>query len=43
MAQWVDTKALENKNHASLILFRLSGAVRQISSPESASSRVVKN
>ena len=42
MAQWVDMKALEKENHASLVLFfYYLGAIRQISSLESASSRVV--
>ena len=41
MAQWVDMRALENKNHASLMLFESLGAIRQISSHESVSSRVV--
>ena len=42
MAQWVDTEALENKNHASLLCsFDYLRAIRQISSLESASSRVV--
>ena len=31
MAQWVDMRALENKNHASLMLFDSLGAIRQIS------------
>ena len=44
MVQWVDMKALENKNHASLVCFFDSlGAIRQISSLEPASSRVVTN
>ena len=42
MAQWVDMEVLEYKNHASLVCFVYSlGAIRQISSLESASSRVV--
>ena len=42
MAQWADMEALENKYHASLSWFFDSlGAIRQISSLGSASSRVV--
>ena len=43
MAQWVDMEVLENKNHASLLCFFFDslGAIRQISSLELASSRVV--
>ena len=41
-AQWVDMGALENRNHASLsCFFSTLGAVRQISSGESVSSKVV--
>ena len=44
MAQWVDMGALENRNHASLLWFFDSlGAIRHISSLESASSRIVRH
>ena len=42
MVQWVGMVALENKNHAPLLCFFGSlDVIRQISSLESASSRVV--
>ena len=42
MDQWVEMEAVENVNHASLLCFFDSlGAVRRISSLESASSRVI--
>ena len=44
MAQWIDMEVIEKENHASLLWFFYSlGAIRQITSLESASSRDMRS